>query len=328
MQTWAREWSNCVLIDLTPWLPALGTHILWLIVVASWGRPLGRMRWTIAGGVLATPLLFPRPTEQMLLPWGQVATILTTLLIIFAARLPDWDATVRKKVTDWKGRLLWLLLPNLRLRPQSAQGALRWKRAARYFGKALLLHLAWLAISLSFTLTTADQVPWPVRSALLILFFVLNVTAFHDAVAGGVVLAGYEVDELFDAPLLSRSPRDFWSRRWNKFISRFALKHIALKTRHLRPEWTVLLVFACSGLFHEYFAWGVGVQQAEHGKMMLFFLIQGLAVLLGSRWPWALPGRLQNLLTFLWMALTAPLFFRAIQPAVLAYGFPFSWLPF
>lgn len=328
MQTWIRELSSFVPSGLTPWLPALTATLLWLVVVASWGRPLRRMRWAAACGVLATPLLFPRPSAETQVPWAQAATILTTLLIIFAARLPDWDAIVLRNGLRFKDRFLWLLCPNLQLRAQSVEGLARVRRAAPYLLKATLLHLTWLVVSITLSLTTADGVPWPLRSAILMLFFVLNVTALHDAVAGCVILAGYRVDNLFDAPLLSRSPRDFWSRRWNKFINRFALKHVALKSRRLPPEGTILLVFGCSGLFHEYFAWGVGGQQAVHGKMMLFFLIQGAAVLVGSKWSPPLPDRVLNLLTFIWMALTAPLFFTAVQPAVLAFGFPEAWLPF
>src|SRR5690606_15040383 len=101
--------------------------------------------------------------------------------------------------------------------------------------------------------------------ALLMLFFVLHLTATSDLLSGTALLLGFQIDTLFDAPLRSVSPRDFWSRRWNRFISRFALKHVAQKMRRRVTELGLIAsVFFVSGIFHEYFAWSVGGSAAAH----------------------------------------------------------------
>src|SRR5690606_29596851 len=137
-------------------------------------------------------------------------------------------------------------------------------------------------------------------------------------------------DDVFDAALLSRSPRDFWSRRWNKFINRFALKHVALPIgRKWGPSVVIFVVFATSGAFHEYFAWGVGKGDAHYGAMMTFFVVQGVLVWLAQKLPpIPLPHAVGTLLTFAWMVATAPLFFWAVEPALHAFQYPAAWLPF
>jgi D-alanyl-lipoteichoic acid acyltransferase DltB (MBOAT superfamily) len=190
--------------------------------------------------------------------------------------------------------------------------------------------LCWEPFAFAMIYFDGQTVPWAIRSAFLMLYFVLNLTAASDFLTGFCLLLGTDVDEIFDAPLLSRSPRDFWSRRWNKFINRFALKHVAMPIgRHWSAGGVILAVFSTSGLFHEYFAWGVGGAEAVYGSMMVFFVLQGIVVLLATRLRVrSLPHPLGTVATFAWMTLTAPLFFLAVRPALLAFGYPTSWLPF
>jgi hypothetical protein len=163
---------------------------------------------------------------------------------------------------------------------------------------------------------------------VLILYFVLHLSALAHLLSGLCAKQGLQVDALFLRPLLATSPRDFWSRRWNRFISRFALKHVALKLQgKVRGFWLVLAVFVTSGVFHEYFAWGVGGPSARQGLMTIFFVIQGVAVWIETRFPPVLRGWWGTLLTFFWMMVTAPLFFLAIERALTGFGFPQSWIP-
>jgi len=316
--------------DALLWVPS------WLVIVTVnvWltlrCRPLGKGRWLAALCILSAPLFFP--AEGSTCGYLQVfSTLITSLAIVSAARLADYDHAVRRKDLERFRLYAWLSLPVVGLHAPRARDTSRLTQAVRHWGKALFKRVAWELCALLATLwfDAHGSLPWAAKSSLTMLYFVLNLTAFHDLVLGFCVAVGLSPDELFDTPLLSRSPRDFWSRRWNKFISRFALKYVALKwgTRD-RVGFTLLLVFGCSGLFHEYFAWGVGGLSRAPGAMMSFFFVQALAVWVGNRLPWQAPVWITQPLTFVWMGLTAPLFFMEVAPALLAFGYPEAWLPF
>jgi D-alanyl-lipoteichoic acid acyltransferase DltB (MBOAT superfamily) len=160
------------------------------------------------------------------------------------------------------------------------------------------------------------------------LFFTFNFTALADGVGALAALVGFEVEPVFQAPLLSRSPREFWSRRWNKFVARFLLRHVALSLPRRWPAPVIVLcVFAVSGLLHEYFAWGSAGEHWVAGDMLVFFLAQGLAVIAELRVPVRAPRKVGIVTTFLWMTLTAPLFFHAFSACLVAFGYPDAWLP-
>jgi len=319
-----------LLRDALLWLPS------WLVIVVvnlwlTWrARPLGRWRWLVAACILSAPVYFPPAGGPACSYLRVLDTLITSLAITSAARLADYDhALLQRDLERWR-LYAWLSLPVVGLRAPPARPTSRLRQALRHWSKAAIKRLGWELCALVATYwSTAGTFPWPVRSAFTMLYFVLNLTAFHDLMLGLCVACGLSGDELFDAPLLSCSPRDFWSRRWNKFISRFALKYVALKWgARDRVIFTLLLVFGCSGLFHEYFAWGVGGLSRAPGAMMSFFLVQALAVWVGSRLPWQAPAWVTQPLTFIWMGLTAPLFFMEVAPALLAFGYPKAWLPF
>jgi D-alanyl-lipoteichoic acid acyltransferase DltB (MBOAT superfamily) len=285
----------------------------------------------LAALALCAPALAPHHESYSPPTWGILTTVLTTVAIVSAARLPELDHALCTKSRPATQLFLWMSLPVARFSPSdpSARSKNR-KRALRYLFWGAVKRLSWEPFAFVLSQQDGGAFPWPVRSAVLMLYFVLNVTATADFASAFCLLLGVDVDDIFDAPLWSQSPRDFWSRRWNKFINRFALKHVALPIgRRFTPSAVILVVFATSGAFHEYFAWGVGKEDASYGSMMLFFSVQGAAVWLGEKVKIpALPHALKTALTFAWMMLTAPLFFAAVQPALHAFGYPESWLPF
>lgn len=312
--------------DAISWGPA------WLVILVTnlfltWrARPLGKARWLVAGCALSAPAFFPDRTQYVCPSLAVLDTFITALAIVAGVRLADYDRAVARPGVDRWRLFAWLSLPVVGLGPAQAHGGRRWSKGASYLLRAVAKRLSWDLLAF---LSAQGPLPWAFKSALLIFYFVLNLTAFHDLVLGLCVLGGLRGDELFDAPLLSRSPRDFWSRRWNKFISRFALKYVALKWGSRASVGTTLvLVFACSGLFHEYLAWGVGGFSQAPGAMMAFFLVQAGAVWAGTWFPWTGTAWITQPLCFLWMVATAPLFFIEITPALLAFGFPRAWLPF
>ncbi len=312
---------------LLPWAGSFALLFAVNLLVSVGHRPLGGVRWLLAFAVACAPALIPEGRGEH--PLGILATVVTTFACISAARLPSLDAALARNRMSRFDTLLWMTLPMVQSRPASEEDRQRnRRRAPRFFLWALVKRLAWEPLGYLLAVLPGDLLPWPLLSAFLMLYFVLNLTAFSDLGTGVSLLFGCNVDVLFDAPLLARSPRDFWSRRWNKFISRFALKHVALPLRRrLGPSGVLLSVFAVSGVFHEYFAWGVSGSETHHGAMSAFFIVQGMMVWLNSRWSIPLPPLIGTGLTFFWMMLTAPLFFIALEPALDAFGFPESARP-
>ncbi len=142
----------------------------------------------------------------------------------------------------------------------------------------------------------------------------LGISAIVDLVTCVPMLAGVEVEEIFDAPPLARSPRDFWGRRWNLFVHRFVARFLFRPLGGRRhPALATLGVFVCSGLMHEYFVLAALGGTGHHtGWMMGFFVIQGAGVVVemrGRRRRTGLPRGLAIGLHTAWMTLTSPLFF-------------------
>ena|GEM_PF-1000957 len=285
-------------------------------------RPLpsaGRL-WRLALIALAAPLFCPTR--------GVPSTVVTGLAVVLATRLPDLSR--RPSTESTLSRVLWLLTPIVRSLPDDASRRQANRNGAlRFVGRALAKRLCWEPFGYVMTLQDPQQTPAVARTALLILYFVLNLTALADLALALARLIGADTEEVFDWPLLATSPREFWSRRWNRYVSRFALRHVArpLQSRLPRPLVTIS-VFFVSALFHEYFAWGAAGAATQPGTMTAFFLAQGLAVVLGERLPLprGTPRIVGHLGTVAWMVLTAPWFFASLRPALLDFGVPTAWL--
>jgi hypothetical protein len=90
---------------------------------------------------------------------------------------------------------------------------------------------------------------------------------------------------LLDNPPLARGVADFWSRRWNLWFSDW-FRYTLFSPLRRRPVLALLVVFAISGVMHEwvvnatlYFVTG----RALFGSMMLYFLLQPAGVLMERR---------------------------------------------
>lgn len=294
----------------------------WLLACGAWAalRPTTTLRGRTIAALLAAlaPILCPSR--------GVLSTFLTGLAVVFAARLPDLE---RERARKSKSELFgWLLVPVLRGYPKNLEArAKNRKKALSSFLEAALTYSVWLVISALLEFGDPATWPWLFRSAILILYFVLTITSLEALLRALVECTGATTDRLFERPLLATSLRDFWGRRWNRFIARFALRHIALRqgaaTHGAR---TVLTVFFWSALFHEYFAWGASGNAARPGMMLLFFLVQGAGILIALRIPTRAPPLLGTVLTAVWMVVTAPLFFAPLHPPLIDLGYPASWL--
>jgi hypothetical protein len=103
-------------------------------------------------------------------------------------------------------------------------------------------------------------------------------------------LAGYRIPPPHDAPILSRSVREFWSRRWNLNVRDWLYRncHLPLARRGFRSA-GVAAAFLASTLVHFWmvlpplgFGWAL--------MMAAFFVIEGILTLLEpwlrlDRWP-------------------------------------------
>jgi alginate O-acetyltransferase complex protein AlgI len=148
---------------------------------------------------------------------------------------------------------------------------------------------------------------------------------YAEMLSCAVRLAGWNVQPLFDAPLLSNSLQDFWSRRWNlAFVEMDKLLFLPLAKRLLKPRAAIFVIFIISGLLHE-----IGISYASGqlwGLPLLYFLIQGAGIIIekrlfATRQSWPVAARAFALV---WVLAPLPLLFN--HPFQHAFIAPLSLL--
>ena len=156
-------------------------------------------------------------------------------------------------------------------------------------------------------------------SSLLSLYFLLSGAV--DLVSGAAMQSGFFVRENFRNPVFASSPANFWSKRWNLFVTGFAYQNIFLPCGGVRhPAAITMWIFFISGLLHEYL-WiaCLGDWSPYTGLTMAFFLLHGLAVILqGSlarRSHRITHHSLSVTLHMLWMVATGPAFLIPLNHA-------------
>lgn len=186
-------------------------------------------------------------------------------------------------------------------------GLRRWSRGS--FKAVLVLGL--LAFS---TVFPGLWDSWVLRSLWCLCAGYLGATGAADLVSGlQMMLSGHGCAETFVVPPLARSPIDFWGRRWNLVFRN--VSHRVLFQRLARRYGVAAAgagVFLWSIVAHEYLV--IATLGYTEGHMTLFFGLQGALTLVLSRsrrgqpWPtFAAVGA-----HWLWMMVTAPLFFTPI----------------
>jgi hypothetical protein len=282
------------------------------------------MRAITALPLLAFPFLLP---ASWLVP-RLFAAALAVVLVIKALEAHRQLVTDREMWASRARRVLWALVPPDTRWPRSAEE----RRAHRLEGEHRLRRGTARAAGFVLCIAAATFHPrlhdYPVLGTALGLSLVGGaITAIADLVSGMIMLFGVGVDESFIAPTRATSPRDFWARRWNRWIHVVALRHLFGPLNGLRrPHRAVMVVFLSSGLMHEYLvAAGVGGIPRHTGWMTLFFAIHGAAVALQGavrlRRRGGLPRPLAQSLHLIWFLATAPLF---LVPLDEAYRFT-SW---
>lgn len=105
-----------------------------------------------------------------------------------------------------------------------------------------------------------------------------------DAVEGGVRMlyraAGVIVPRQHVLPIASRSVQEFWGKRWNRAVGGWLRAHCFLPfARRGQIRAGLIAAFCTSAVFHAYVTW-VAVGSVMAMAMLLFFLLQGVFVLL------------------------------------------------
>jgi len=296
---------------------------LLVALVVAWIRRVlvPNPRWWLAVPAMGLSLVVP-----FLIPvhWVYARALVTVSAVVMAGKAYE---LVRDRVPDPRmlerlGTLcFWLLVPPKAELPDSTTAAARTRAEGRARLRRMLLkspgvaaltlvHLAWPGLHAN---------PW-LEAFWGLWITYLGVSAFVDLVSGLAMQTGIPVAEGFDAPPLARSPRDFWSRRWNLVVHDMLFRHVFLPMRGLRrPLRATLAVFALSGLVHEFFVFAtLGRPSRYAGFMMIFFAVHGVAVVAQLWWDRG-PGRRKHMprplaivLHLAWFTLTAPLFFAPI----------------
>ena len=160
-----------------------------------------------------------------------------------------------------------------------------------------------------------QRYPFILEYCCKIIGFFLFVQFLPNAIAALCRLMGIPATDFAGKYFLARTPAEFW-RRYNRPTTQFLREYVfkpAGGRRH--PVRAMLSVFLVSGVLHEY-VFDIAAP-AIMGYQLLFFMIQGIAVILTARFRpagWqAIPA---VFITFTFNLVTAWLFFHCLNAIV------------
>jgi hypothetical protein len=280
--------------------------------------------------LLALPFLLPEHAHlgRAVLTGYAVSLAMKLRLLVVGQADPEMLATLPRL-------LAWLVTPQASWWPRSHEELVATRRTAagrllRSFAQAVLMLVVvaakvQLAVRFDVRFDPGRYGP-PLLTAVEMLQFFLLLAALADGAAALAALAGIRTEAVFLEPIAARSPGDFWARRWNLVVHRFARQQIFLPVaRRLGPLTAVALTFGASGIMHEYVVLAsVGLSGYQPGLMLAFFALQALAVVLtsgldraGRRRP--MPHVVAAALHLGWLLATAPLFFLPLRVQIAAF---------
>ncbi len=238
----------------------------------------GATRWLGLAVLLPGALAIPR-----LIPADEVSARFFVGCFVVLAALRLWEvacrATAHPEMQRTFGRFLVYFANAECYWPDTPEA----RREARRAGRQRILR-ALLVASLGAALL-ALRTAWPALAEHAILrwvyFSYTLVFLVPSGIAGltGLMMqTGLDFAEVFRNPALARSPRDFWSRRWNMAfhgpVTRLIFRPLGGMRR---PFVGILAVFLFSALCHEYLVLiSLG---STTGAWFAFFMLQGVATL-------------------------------------------------
>lgn len=128
---------------------------------------------------------------------------------------------------------------------------------------------------------TLHLLPWRghpllVEHAVKAAIVFVAILSWFGAVVAIVRLAGGRMRDFSKAPLLARTPADFW-RRYNRVFQQYFHENVFKRAGGRRsPAAVTILIFGLSALMHEY-VFGIAIGRVQ-GFQTAFFLLQGVAV--------------------------------------------------
>jgi D-alanyl-lipoteichoic acid acyltransferase DltB (MBOAT superfamily) len=125
-------------------------------------------------------------------------------------------------------------------------------------------------------------------------------------------LLGGKCVEFCIHPIIASTPADFW-RRYNRWIGQFVNECIFKRFGGLKKTFiAVMISFLSMGILHEYIV--TVVSETFKGYMLLFFMINGMAVAMTFRKkPKGLMRLLSCALTIIFLSLSSILVFLATK---------------
>jgi hypothetical protein len=117
--------------------------------------------------------------------------------------------------------------------------------------------------------------------------------------------SGYLLPHGHQRPWLARGVADFWGRRWNVYFGDW-FRFVIFQPLRRRPALAVIVVFFVSGVMHELVVNGalyIVTGRAPFGFMMVYFLLQGVGVLVERRF---LKCHSVLRVIFVWLVVFAP----------------------
>ena len=255
-------------------------------------------------------------------PWALMWTLATA--IYAACKLLTWSTSSARRAPGWRHAAYLLAWPGmdaaafLESKPRTPCCRCgEWTQSASHLMLGTLL-----VFVVARRLPVSDQyaVGW---IGMIGIVLTLHFGAFHLLSCVWRRLE-FEARPLMNSPLQSTSLGEFWGRRWNTafrdLTHRYLFKPLAAR---LGPRAGTLVGFAVSGLVHDLV---ISVPAgAGYGGPMLFFTIQGIALLVersefGGRIGFG-RGAIGRLFTFVSLIAPLPLLFH--RPFVVGIITPF-----
>jgi hypothetical protein len=180
---------------------------------------------------------------------------------------------------------------------------------------------SWLALRLIFE--GPGQLGWLLEHLILVVGFVIVMTAFGQVNLGLWRLMGLRARPVMDQIWLARTPADFW-RRWSWPIHLWLYRYISLPCEGRgRAVVSVLAVFAFSGILHEAIAY-VAIGRIT-GHQSAFFTVSAAGVLasplLERIGRHGVAGEVFiRLLTLVFLAASAALMFVTVDAVIPLYA--------
>jgi hypothetical protein len=169
----------------------------------------------------------------------------------------------------------------------------------------MLSGVVWLSYWIYWQLIHAFQI----RGIFLSYLAVPILLLVHELLIALVNLiflpSGHLLPALHRRPWVARSIADFWGNRWNLWFSDWFRYTIFSRLRR-RPIFALFLVFAVSGLMHE---WVINVPlycltgRILFGTMMIYFLLQAVGILCERHF---LKSHPRLMAAFVWLVVFVP----------------------